>query len=47
MSSGHTYLFLGDARHVTHEGEKPIAITWQLSTPLPADFFASASVAAG
>ena len=41
------YLFLGDARHVTHEGEKPIAITWQLSTPLPADFFASASVAAG
>jgi superfamily II DNA or RNA helicase/HKD family nuclease len=41
------YLFLGPARHVSHEGERPIAITWQLERPMPADFFASATVAAG
>jgi superfamily II DNA or RNA helicase/HKD family nuclease len=41
------YLFLGDGRCVKHEGERPIAITWQLSTPMPTDFFSSASVAAG
>jgi superfamily II DNA or RNA helicase/HKD family nuclease len=40
------YLFLGDARHVRHEGERPIAITWELSTPMPTDFFVSASVVA-
>lgn len=41
------YLFLGPARHVSHTGERPIAITWQLDHALPADFFASATVAAG
>lgn len=41
------YLFLGPASYVKHEGERPIAITWQLLTPMPADFFHSATVAAG
>ncbi|MCK0112489.1 DUF3427 domain-containing protein [Ornithinimicrobium sp. F0845] len=41
------YLFLGPATYVSHEGEKPIAITWRLDTPMPAEVFASASVAAG
>ncbi|HEX5087128.1 MAG TPA: DUF3427 domain-containing protein [Nocardioides sp.] len=41
------YLFLGPGRHVRHEGERPIAITWELSHPMPTDFFTSATVAAG
>jgi hypothetical protein len=41
------YLFLGPAHYVSHEGERPIAITWRLDQPMPADFFASATVAAG
>lgn len=40
------YLFLGPASYVTHEGERPIAITWQLDRPLPADFFQATTVAA-
>lgn len=41
------YLFLGPATYVSHEGERPIAITWRLDSPMPADFFTSAAVAAG
>nr|WP_272947630.1 DEAD/DEAH box helicase [Ornithinimicrobium murale] len=41
------YLLLGPARYLSHEGERPIAITWRLDVPMPADFFASAAVAAG
>jgi superfamily II DNA or RNA helicase len=41
------YLFLGPATYVAHEGERPIAITWQLEHALPIDFFTTASVAAG
>ena len=40
------YLFAGPARYVSHSGERPIAITWQLEHPLPADVFAAATVAA-
>lgn len=40
------YLFLGDASLVSHTGERPIAITWRLGTPMPMDFFQRASVAA-
>lgn len=40
------YLFLGPADYVSHEGERPIAITWRLRRPLPMDFFQVASVAA-
>ena len=41
------YLFLGPVQYVSHEGEQPIAITWRLEQPMPADFFSSATVAAG
>ena len=41
------YLFLGPATYVRTTGERPIAITWRLAHPMPADFFTSASVAAG
>jgi len=44
--SGAPFLFLGPATYVSHIGEKPIAITWALQHPMPADFFAAASVAA-
>lgn len=40
------YLFLGPARYVQHSGDRPIGITWKLTTPMPADFFAAATVAA-
>lgn len=33
------YLFLGPVHYVTHEGDRPIALTWRLETPMPSDFF--------
>ena len=33
------YLFLGPATYVSHTGDRPIAITWKLKTPMPSDFF--------
>ena len=41
------YLFLGPARYVSHVGDRPIAITWELEQPMPTDTFTTASVAAG
>jgi hypothetical protein len=41
------YLFMGPVHYVSHEGERPISITWRLDHPMPAEFFASATVAAG
>ena len=41
------YLFLGPARYVSHVGDRPIAITWELAHAMPADTFTTASVAAG
>jgi hypothetical protein len=40
------YLFLGSANYVEHRGERPIAITWELSHPMPSGHFAIASVVA-
>jgi hypothetical protein len=40
------FLCLGQASYVEHRGERPIAITWRLHRPMPADTFASASVIA-
>ncbi|WP_090590466.1 DUF3427 domain-containing protein [Auraticoccus monumenti] len=39
------YLFLGPATYVSHQGERPIAITWELQHPAPSDFLTSARVA--
>jgi superfamily II DNA or RNA helicase/HKD family nuclease len=33
------YLFLGPASYVSHSGDRPIALTWRLQTPMPTDFF--------
>ena len=40
------YLFLGPATYVSHQGDRPIAITWKLKHPMPADFFNAASAVA-
>jgi hypothetical protein len=39
------FWFLGPATYVSHEGEQPMAVTWQLDTPLPGDLFASFAAA--
>jgi superfamily II DNA or RNA helicase/HKD family nuclease len=48
-SGGRTqpYMLLGPADYVSHVGERPMAITWKLRRPMPADFFRDAKVAAG
>lgn len=40
------YLFLGPASYVSHTGDRPIAITWQLQTATPMYFYEAASVVA-
>jgi len=40
------YLCLGRAFHSEHRGSRPIAITWDLERPMPADVFTEASVVA-
>jgi superfamily II DNA or RNA helicase/HKD family nuclease len=40
------YLFLGPSSYVSHTGDRPIAITWRLATPMPMDFFSHASALA-
>jgi superfamily II DNA or RNA helicase len=40
------YLFLGPATYTTHTGDRPIAITWRLTHPMPTDLFQAASVVA-
>lgn len=40
------FLFLGTASYVSHQGERPMAIVWQLDKEMPPDFFQAARVAA-
>lgn len=40
------FIFLGPIDYVSHQGERPIAITWQLRRPMPIDVFESGSVVA-
>jgi hypothetical protein len=40
------YVLLGPADLVSHKGERPIAITWQLRRPIPAEVFEQFKVAA-
>jgi superfamily II DNA or RNA helicase len=40
------YTCLGQVDYVQHSGEKPIAITWKLHRPMPADLFATAAAVA-
>jgi hypothetical protein len=37
--SERAFWFLGPATYVTHQGERPMAITWRLAHPLPGDLF--------
>lgn len=39
------YTLLGPAHYVSHAGDRPIAITWRLDHPMPADLYADAAVA--
>jgi superfamily II DNA or RNA helicase/HKD family nuclease len=39
------FWFLGPATYVSHEGERPMAVTWKLTTPLSGDLFASFAAA--
>ena len=41
------FLFLGPVRYVSHEGERPMSITWQLDHPVPGDWFQQVKIAAG
>ena len=41
------YTCLGAADYVSHQGSRPIAITWRLRKPMPDDFFQEAKLAAG
>jgi hypothetical protein len=44
---GSPYVFLGPAQFVSSNGDRPVAFTWQLSTPMPEELFEVArSVAA-
>ena len=39
------YVFLGPADYVSHEGDRPMAITWRLHRPMPTEVYAASSVA--
>lgn len=39
------YIFLGPASYISHVGERPIAITWNLQHAVPTEFFANATLA--
>ncbi|MCH6468893.1 DUF3427 domain-containing protein [Sinomonas terrae] len=45
--TGVPYTCLGPVDYVQHNGERPIAITWRLQRPMPADVFAVANAVAG
>lgn len=47
FASARPFLFLGDARYVSHSGERPVTFRWKLQRPLPADFFTASEVLAG
>jgi hypothetical protein len=44
-SDSRAFWFLGPGRYVSHTGERPMAITWRLDTPLPGDLFAQFAAA--
>jgi superfamily II DNA or RNA helicase len=41
------FLFLGPVAYVSHEGERPMSITWRLEHAMPGDWFQHVKVAAG
>jgi superfamily II DNA or RNA helicase len=45
-SSERAFWFLGPARYVSHESERPMQITWKLDVPLPGDLYSQFAAAA-
>lgn len=41
------YLCLGEARHVSHQSDRPMQIVWELDRPMPIEIYSHAKVAAG
>lgn len=41
------YTYLGAATHVAHTGDRPIAITWKLGSPMPPDLYSETALAIG
>lgn len=41
------YILLGPVKYVSHEGERPMAVTWKLQTPLPSDIQHFTAITAG
>lgn len=41
------FLFLGPVRYLSHEGERPMRILWELEHPTPGDWFQQMKIAAG
>ncbi|PJE22587.1 MAG: helicase [Mycobacterium sp.] len=39
------YVFLGPAEYVSHEGDRPMAITWRLFQPMPTEVYQASTVA--
>jgi hypothetical protein len=39
------FWFLGPGTYVSHDGERPMAVTWRLERPLPGDLFNSFAAA--
>ncbi|MCB0924397.1 MAG: DUF3427 domain-containing protein [Mycobacterium sp.] len=39
------YAFLGPADYVTHEGSRPMAVTWRLRKPMPTEIFIASRAA--
>ncbi|MEQ3553881.1 DUF3427 domain-containing protein [Pseudonocardia nematodicida] len=46
IGDGAPFLCLGACDYVSHEGSKPIAITWKLRRAMPGETFRAASVVA-
>ena len=46
MGDGAPFLCLGACDYVSHDGEKPIAITWRLHREMPGETYRGASVVA-
>jgi Domain of unknown function (DUF3427) len=40
------YVYLGPAQYVAHEGERPVAFTWHLESPMPEELFERARTVA-
>lgn len=45
FGDGAPYIFLGPADYVSHEGDRPMAITWRLHRPMPTEVYLGARAA--